>query len=397
MKPAILALESGKVYRGQSFGFEGERAGEVVFNTSLTGYQEILTDPSYKGQIIVMTEPHIGNVGVNREDAESQNVFAEGLVVRESSAAFSCWRAQGSLQEYLTSRKIPAVSGIDTRALTRHLREAGAMRGILSSVDHDPSSLLQKIKNSPLMEGSDLVKGVSCPKIYPWDPNEKEWLAGENPQPPAPDVSRSYNVVVMDFGVKHNILRCLSSRGCRVNVVPAGTSARDILSLEPHGILLSNGPGDPAAVTYAVDTIRKLIRIPVESSLPSIPVFGICLGHQLLGLAFGGRTFKLKFGHRGSNHPVKDLTTGKIEITTQNHGFCVDVDSFPGHEAEMTHLNLNDHTMEGMRHKRLPVFSVQYHPESSAGPHDSRYLFDRFIGLMQAYKNRTAPETSAHA
>ena len=384
----VLALESGDLFTGESFGFKGERLGEVVFNTSMTGYQEILTDPSYKGQIVVMTEPHIGNVGVNSEDQESRQVFCEGLVVREVSPLASNWRSREGLSSHLVSRRIPAITGIDTRRLTRILREVGVMRGILSAVDFNAKSLAKKIKNSPQMEGQDLVKQVTCSRSYSW--NEGEWELSSNGSAAAKNL---LHVVAMDFGIKHNILRCLAGRGCKVTVVPSKISADDILKLNPDGVFLSNGPGDPAAVTYAIETIKTLVDSQASGKIPPLPIFGICLGHQLLGLAMGGKTFKLKFGHRGANHPVKNMKTGKIEITTQNHGFCVDPDSLAGKDVETTHLNLNDQTQEGLRHKKLPLFSVQYHPESSAGPHDSRYLFDDFIALM----TRTKAKKEVHA
>ncbi|MBI1979780.1 MAG: glutamine-hydrolyzing carbamoyl-phosphate synthase small subunit [Elusimicrobia bacterium] len=387
-KEAVLVLESGKVYRGVSCGADCEKVGEVVFNTSMTGYQEILTDPSYKGQIVVMTEPHIGNVGANDQDMESGRVYAEGFVAREFSSTLSSWRAKTSLQDFLVQRNVPALSGMDTRALTKHLRETGVQRAILSTTDSDVRSLLKKVKESPVMEGADLVREVTTSKSYAWKDSEWEWeepgIGGKTMRNP-PDTH--LHVVVLDFGVKQNILRCLAARGCRVTVLPAQSSSKEILSHNPDGVLLSNGPGDPAAVTYAIATIQDLIQISSQKK-PSLPLFGICLGHQLLGLALGGKTFKLKFGHRGSNHPVKDLKTGKIEITTQNHGFCVDMESLAGKDVELTHSNLNDGTLEGMRHKNLPIFSVQYHPESSAGPHDSRYLFDRFIDSMNAHKEK---------
>ncbi len=369
IKSAILVLESGKSYKGFSFGAPGERLGEVVFNTSMTGYQEILTDPSYKGQIIVMTEPHIGNVGTNPEDIESEQVYCDGFIVREISSIVSNWRSTETLQKFLAQRNIPALYGIDTRSLTKHLRDSGVMRGILSTTDFDTDSLLNKVKKSAQMAGSDLVKEVTCLKPYDWG-----------------SASPVMNIVVMDFGVKQNILRCLAEKGCKVTVVPANSTVQQILSYSPDGVMLSNGPGDPAAVHYGIDTIQRLIDIPNQKERAPLPIFGICLGHQLLGLALGGKTFKLKFGHRGANHPVKDLSTGKIEITTQNHGFAVDIDSLAGKDVELTHLNLNDGTLEGMKHKTLPVFSVQYHPESSSGPRDSRYLFDRFISIIQKNK-----------
>ncbi|MBI2119661.1 MAG: glutamine-hydrolyzing carbamoyl-phosphate synthase small subunit [Elusimicrobia bacterium] len=383
-KKAILLLESGKSYLGESFGAQVERCGEIVFNTSMTGYQEILTDPSYKGQIIVMTEPHIGNVGVNKEDIECEQIFAEGLIVREISPVVSNWRAVSSLPDFLKKRDLPAISGIDTRSLTKHLREAGVMRGIISTLDFNPKSLMNKVQKSSAMVGQDLVKEVSSKERYDWNLPEWKW-EGQKGLP-----QLESHVIVMDFGAKQNILRCLRERGCKVTVVPAKTSKDEILSLRPDGVMLSNGPGDPASVTYAIETIGGLINSLGNSKKNLFPIFGICLGHQLLGLALGGKTFKLKFGHRGANHPVKDLATGKIEITTQNHGFCVDIESLSNKEVELTHINLNDQTLEGMKHKHLPIFSVQYHPESSAGPHDSRYLFDRFIDLIQqSKKDRT--------
>ncbi|MFH1684573.1 MAG: glutamine-hydrolyzing carbamoyl-phosphate synthase small subunit [Candidatus Margulisiibacteriota bacterium] len=350
---AILALEDGTIFEGTAFGATGERVGEVVFNTSMTGYQEILTDPSYKGQIVTMTYPLIGNYGINTEDFESAKPHLSGFVVREASRIVSNWRASMSLDDFLKKHKIIGIEGIDTRALTLHIRSAGAMKGIISTKDLDPQSLVRKAKESPGLVGIDLVKEVSCKKVYEW--NEKG----------------KYKVVLLDCGAKHNIMRDLAERDCQVTVVPAKTSAKKILSLKPDGVMLSNGPGDPAAVTYVIETVKKLIG--------KVPMFGICLGHQMLGLALGGKTYKLKFGHRGANQPVMDLRTRKVEITSQNHGFCVDLDSLNGKAIELTHLNLNDRTSEGLRHKKHPVFSVQYHPEASAGPHDSKYLFDEFI------------------
>jgi carbamoyl-phosphate synthase small subunit len=384
---AILALEDGKFYEGRAFGAPGERAGEVVFNTSMTGYQEILTDPSYKGQIVTMTYPLMGNYGVNEEDLESTHPRVEGFVVKENCPYPSNWRSRGSLADYLTRYGIVGIEGVDTRALTRHLRTAGAKRGIVSTLDLDPASLIEKARHSPLMEGSDWVKAVTCERGYEWGEGEKgreqaggggvclwEWGKGQA-LTRAPE--KKYRVVAMDFGMKHNIIRHLASRGCQVLAVPAQTKAGEILSLNPHGIFLSNGPGDPAALPYIIETVRALIG--------KKPIFGICLGHQLLGLALGGKTYKLKFGHRGANQPVKNLLSGRVEITVQNHGFCVDLDTLPFGEVEITHVNLNDHSLEGMRHRRLPVFSVQYHPEASAGPHDAAYLFDDFITLMDRY------------
>jgi carbamoyl-phosphate synthase small subunit len=385
-KKAFLALEDGKVFPGWSCGAAGERWGEVVFNTSMTGYQEILTDPSYKGQIVTMTYPLIGNYGVNEEDYESAHPQVEGFAIKENSSVASNWRAQGSLSDYLQHYGIVAIEGLDTRALTKHIRTAGAMRGILSTEDLEPESLVRKARNSPSMVGSDWVQAVTCRKPYEWGRKQSaentargtgdglwEWGKGQATDPPG----KRFKVVAMDFGIKHNIIRHLASRGCQVTVVPAQTSAEEILRAKPQGIFLSNGPGDPAALNYAIGTVRDL--------LGKRPIFGICLGHQILGLAMGGKTYKLKFGHRGANQPVKNLTSGKVEITTQNHGFCVDIDTLPPDQVEITHINLNDRSLEGMRHRRWPVFSVQYHPEGSAGPHDAAYLFEEFITLMQRF------------
>jgi carbamoyl-phosphate synthase small subunit len=365
----ILALEDGKVFWGETFGATGERAGEVVFNTSMTGYQEVLTDPSYKGQIVAMTYPHIGNYGINDEDFESLNVHVEGFVVRDFSASFSNWRAQQKLEEFLSSRGVIGLTEVDTRALTRHIRSQGAMRAVISTTDLEPDSLVDKARRSAGLVGRDLVKEVTCPEPYHWDElTPAPWRLVH------PTLGRRFHVVVYDFGAKFNILRCAHDLGADLTVVPASTPARDALSLDPDGILLSNGPGDPEGLPYAVETAGELMLHK--------PVFGICLGHQLMGLALKGRTYKLKFGHRGSNQPVKNLATGRVEITTQNHGFAVAADSL-GDDVEITHLNLNDQTVEGMRHKTLPAFGVQYHPEASAGPHDARYLFADFIRLME--------------
>ena len=369
MKPAKLALEDGTVFAGQAFGASGQRYGEVVFNTSMTGYQEILTDPSYKGQIVTMTYPLIGNYGVNLEDTESRAPQVEGFVVRELSRVHSNFRSNESLGDYLARHGVVGLKGVDTRALVRHIRVKGAMKGVLSTEDLDDRSLTRKAQDSPGLVGVDLVDVVSPDEPFRWEPGFESEFAVAHARPDGP----RRHVVAMDFGMKHNISRWLVESGCEVTVVPAKATADEIKALAPDGVFLSNGPGDPEPLTYAIDTIRDLIGYR--------PIFGICLGHELLGLAFGAKIFKLKFGHRGANHPVLNHDTGRIEITTQNHGFGVDADSLPP-EVEATHVNLNDQTLEGMRHRDLPIFSVQYHPEASAGPHDSHYLFNRFMDLI---------------
>ncbi len=368
MSRAILLLEDGTCFLGRSFGAEGEAVGEVVFNTSMTGYQEILTDPSYKGQIVTMTYPLIGNYGVNPEDVESQRPWLEGFIVKEYSSVPSNWRATEPLDQLLKRHRIVAIQGIDTRALTRKIRDRGAMQGILSTEQFETASLLKKLKSCPTLVGQDLVKRVTCAEPYPW--KEGAWREAV----PA----SIYHVVAYDFGIKQNILRRLVQMGCRVTVVPAETSAEKVLSMNPDGVLLSNGPGDPEAVTYAIRNTEKLIG--------KKPLFGICLGHQILGLALGGKCKKLKFGHHGGNQPIMDLATRQVQITAENHGFAVDIQSIEK-EVELTHVNLNDNTVEGMRHRTFPVFSVQYHPEASPGPHDAQFLFKRFV---ESFANQSA-------
>jgi carbamoyl-phosphate synthase small subunit len=372
---AVLALADGRVFEGEPLGARGEAAGEVVFNTAMTGYQEVLTDPSYKGQIVCMTHPHIGNTGMNDEDPESRRPWAEGFVVREASPVASSWRATTTLDDYLRRHGIVGIQGIDTRALTRHLRDRGAQEGVISTESTDPRSLVAKAKASPGLVGRDLVKEVSCQAAYEW--RESVWRLGEGFAAPPPP---RFHVVAYDSGIKRNILRQLAAEGCRLTVVPAFTPADEVLALRPDGLFLANGPGDPEGVPYLAESVRRL--------LGRLPTFGICLGHQILALALGARTFKLPFGHHGANHPVKDLGTQRVEITSQNHGFSVDPESCMAAGLEVTHVNLNDGTCEGMRHRSLPVFSVQYHPEASPGPHDSHYLFRQFVEVLAHARGR---------
>ncbi|MFZ0978888.1 MAG: glutamine-hydrolyzing carbamoyl-phosphate synthase small subunit [Candidatus Acidiferrales bacterium] len=407
---ATLALEDGRVFNGRAAGAQTRRGGEVVFNTSLTGYQEVFTDPSYSGQIVCLTYPHIGNVGTNLDDEESAKPYIDALIVREFSPLASNWRSSETAQQYLGRYGVPVIWDLDTRALVRHLRNVGALRGIVSTDGTPAEQLVAEARALPTMAGQELAGRVTTAEKYHWTKGSIDLAAPlaaaaaasaavartssavagvKSPEgrgfnaaaaaskgngASAREAAR-HRVVAYDFGIKQNILRLLVDHNCDVTVVPARTSAKDVLALKPDGIFLSNGPGDPEPIGYAIENIRKL--------LGRVPIFGICLGHQLCGLALGGKTFKLKFGHHGSNHPVKNLRTGKVEITAQNHGFCVDPDSLPSSDVEITHLNLNDHTNEGLRHCSLPLFSVQYHPEASPGPHDARYLFDDFVALMK--------------
>ena len=379
---AILALEDGRIFRGLGYGAPGECQGEVVFNTSLTGYQEIATDPSYAGQIVVLTNPQIGNYGTNQADNESIKPFIEGLIVREFSPISSNWRSEQVTDEYMERYAVPVLAEIDTRALVRHLRTHGVMRGVISTVESNTDLLVQKARSLPKMDGTDLAKVVSTKSIYTFDSQDSRNQTGDPYLSTAfiqkEEVRSTLHVVAYDFGIKLNILRMLVREGCRVTVVPAETKAEDVLELKPDGVFLSNGPGDPEPVDYAVKAIKQI--------LGRVPVFGICLGHQLTGLALGGKTYKLKFGHHGGNHPVKNNATGKIEITAHNHNFAVDPDSINQSEVELTHVDLNDNTLEGLRHKTLPLFSVQYHPEAAPGPHDSNYLFRDFRRMMEEWK-----------
>lgn len=353
---SILLLDDGKKFEGKPFGFNGETIGEVCFNTGMTGYQEILTDPSYCKQIVTMTSPHIGNYGVNEEDVESDNIQVSGFIIKEETLIPSNWRSVTSIGDYLRKNKVVGIQHLDTRELTRHIRDNGAMNGIISSTDSNVDSLREKLNKAPSMNGLDLAKVVSTKKIYEWSSDGK------------------YKIAAIDYGIKHNILNLLTKNNCRVTVFPAKTSAEEILKFNPDGVFLSNGPGDPAAVTYGIEMVKEL--------LGKKPIFGICLGHQILSLALGASTFKLKFGHRGINHPVKNMVSNNVEITSQNHGFAVDINSLPENVIS-THINLNDNTSEGVQCEDLKAFSVQYHPESSPGPHDSRYLFNKFIDLIE--------------
>jgi carbamoyl-phosphate synthase small subunit len=371
---ALLVLEDGLALLGRSFGRQGETTGEVVFNTALCGYQEVLTDPSYAGQIVTMTYPHIGNYGVNLEDTESVRPQVAGFVVREASTRASSWRASGELHRYLDEAGVVGISEVDTRLLTRHLRTVGAKRGVISTLTDDRDALMEKARQSRNMIGLDLAREVTCAEPFRYA------VAATGADP--------FRVVAYDFGMKQNILRLLAASGCEVTVVPATTPAAQVLAQDPDGVFLSNGPGDPEPCTYAIEAAREIME-------RRVPLFGICLGHQILGLACGGQTFKLKFGHRGANHPVKNLQTGHVEVTSQNHGFAVDPALFAKPEFELTHVNLNDGTVEGFRHRELPVASVQYHPEASPGPHDSHYLFDDFIKMMRAHRRTAASERHA--
>ena len=380
---AILALEDGIFFAGRGFGSEGETTGEVVFNTALCGYQEVLTDPSYRGQIVTMTYPHIGNYGVNREDVESARPQVAGFVVREVSTRGSSWRASGELHRYLQDAGVVGISEIDTRALTRHIRSRGAMRGIISTFETDPARLAARARASRPMIGLDLVREVTCAAAHRFP--------GEEPAAGDPSAPR-YKVVAYDLGMKRNILRLMARAGCDVTVVPATTPANEALALGPDGIFFSNGPGDPSACGYVVRAARDIMR-----ARDPRPIFGICLGHQILGLACGGTTYKLKFGHRGANHPVLHRRTGQVEITSQNHGFAVDEALCSGQDYELTHWNLNDQTVEGFAHRSLPLFSVQYHPEASPGPHDSHYLFRDFIAMMESRRPANRGAAAVHA
>ncbi|HNX25783.1 MAG TPA: glutamine-hydrolyzing carbamoyl-phosphate synthase small subunit [Phycisphaerae bacterium] len=372
---AILAMEDGSVFEGTAFGAAGECSGEVVFNTSMTGYQEVLTDPSYRGQIVAMTYPLIGNYGVNAADAESKGLWLSGFIVRELSRITSNFRSEKDLDTYLRENGVMGIEGIDTREITKKLRTKGALRGVISTEETNHATLVKQAKNSPSLEGRNLVREVTAGEVFSWT----QGLDGTSDV-----VEEKYNIVMMDAGAKYGIMRCLRSLGAKVTVVPFDTPAKEIAAMNPDGIMLSNGPGDPEPVTEVIQTVRELMFNPPAGKV--IPMFGICLGQQMIGLALGGKTYKLKFGHHGGNQPVKDLRTGQVAITVQNHGFCVDMDSLPADDVQVTHINLNDNTLEGFEHKKFPVFCVQYHPEASPGPHDARYLFKRFASLMDEYR-----------
>jgi carbamoyl-phosphate synthase small subunit len=374
---AILALEDGRLFRGKAYGALTERVGEVVFNTSLTGYQEIFTDPSYAGQIVVLTNPHIGNYGTSPLDAESSKPYIEGLVVREFSPVSSNWRSTEVADEYLERSGVPVIGEIDTRAVVRHLRANGCLRGVLSTAVEDTDALVAKARAHKKMDGTDLASVVTTKTQYVWDQSEPKNETGDNLLPAASSAEKQMHVVAYDFGIKQNILRMLARENCKVTVVPAKTSAEEVLAMNPDGVFFSNGPGDPEPLEYAIENVKKLQG--------KTPLFGICLGHQIFGIALGGKTYKLKFGHHGGNHPIKNLETGKVEITAQNHNFNVDPTSLPG-DVEQTHINLNDNTLAGLKHKTDPMFSVQYHPEASPGPHDSHYLFKQFRQTMEEWK-----------